>query len=292
MTPTTHTHTHTHICIGTDPFRPDTARGAIMGPKVEINSASDSTYYATVSSSSAMSFQLKIGSGSSHDMWGPMAELGEVMVDASVLSAVKVSWSGDDSNLFSSYEVYRIPRLSEEFEQALETNLNTVCGMHAYDPHNMEGPYVVSSSQNSYTFSDSAFITNVEYEFVVFAVPLNSPVDGFKASFKSAVTRVISDSSSSGGSSTETVGIVVGVVVVVCLVLAAIPVITLYRRTQRLEERLQYEMQDVRNVAGLGGRPVPKSDADQEGYGRIFIDGGGDDGAFDEDAMGGFQAME
>merc|ERR1712146_684137 len=95
----------------------------------------------------------------------------------------------------------------------------------------------------------------------------------------------------SSGAGAQTVGIIVGVVVVGCVLLAAIPVVTLYRRTQRLEERLQYEMQDVRNVAGMGGRPVPKDGADPEGYSNILIRNGGG-GSFDESAMGGFMPME
>ena len=269
-----------------DPFNPSVDHGALLGPKIDVQSAPDSMYYATVSSSSEMSFQLKVGSGTARDVWGPMEQtLGEVQVEVSNIQGVKVSWSTNSMELFSSYEVYRIPQSA----QTESVNLNTVCGMHEYDAHNLEGPYVVSSNKNSYLFEDGAFIPNIDYEFVVFAVPLNSPVDGFKASFKSASVKV--SESASSGTGTETVGIIVGVVVVTCLVLAAIPVITLYRRTQRLEERLQYEMQDVRNVAGLGGRSVPKDGRDSEGYGRIFIDDGGD-GAFDEEAMGGFLPME
>ena len=269
-----------------DPFHPSVDHGALLGPKIEIQSTSDSMYYATVSSSSEMSFQLKVGSGTAKNVWGPMEQtLGEVKVEVSNIEGVKVSWPTTNQGLFSSYELYRIPH-SESTETA---NLNTVCGMHEYSPHNLEGPYVVSSNENSYTFEDGAFINNVQYEFVVFAIPLSSPVEGFKASFKSAAQKV--SGSSSSGTGAQTVGIIVGVVVVTCVVLAAIPVITLYRRTQRLEERLQYEMQDVRNVAGMGGRPVPKDGADPEGYSNILIRNGGG-GSFDESAMGGFMPME
>ena len=50
-------------------------------------------------------------------------------------------------------------------------------------------------------------------------------------------------------------------------------------------------MQDVRNVAGMGGRPVPKDGADPEGYSNILIKNSGG-GSFDEEAMGGFMPME
>lgn len=272
----------------TDPFNPSTAHGALQGPKIEIASTMDSTYYATVSSSSEMSFQLKVGSGTSSNVYGPSSSLiGDVSVDVVSIAQVVVSWPSTHSSSYSSYEVYRIPKIQNG------VTLNTVCGMHDYNPHNLEGPYVVSSTETSYTFTDSAFISNVNYEFVVFAVPLSSPVDGFKASFGMFSTQITgTDNSGSGGSSTETVGIIVGVVVVVLLVLAAIPVLALYRRTQALEERLQYEMQDVRNVAGVGGMSVPKDGSNGDGYGRVLI-GGGD--LFDEEALGdmdGFQPME
>ena len=59
--------------------------------------------------------------------------------------------------------------------------------------------------------------------------------------------------SEGSSSNAKMIVIVVVAVVVVLLLLALVPVVRLYRKAQVLEERLQYEMQDVRNIAGVNG---------------------------------------
>lgn len=203
------------------------------------------------------------------------------------IDSVVVSWPGPPSGQTYAYEVYRVAGTSI----TSDTVLDTACGIDLYNPHASEGPFVPSQDGDalSFTFTDSAFIANIEYTFVVFALSPSGDAFAYPA-----VSKQISgsDSGSSSSGISSSVGVIIAVVVIVVLVLAAIPVCSLYRKTQALEERLQYEMQDVRNVAGVGGMRTPVVGSNADGYGKLYEDEDGLGGDFDDAALGDFAPME
>lgn len=65
------------------------------------------------------------------------------------------------------------------------------------------------------------------------------------AAYQTSTFRTTSEDSGSGAK----IGIIVACVVLGLVVLLGVPMYVLWRRNRRLERQLQYEMEDVRNVA-------------------------------------------
>jgi len=256
-----------HVCGESDcmdAMHPSKSGGALAGPVVSRAkaAATDAIYYVSVtglgdsdagsSSYDRSSFQLRMASGG-------MAS-SAAAIDASLKTAVEVeagsgvdrvalSWTAPEGGTAAwTYAVYRF--VEEEMRPG--DVLTTQCGLARFKPSPVQGPFAPEEGATTYAWEDGMFVADHMYHFVVLATP--PPGQGAFAQAYPVTSMQIGAGKSEGSSSNaKMIVIVVVAVVVVLLLLALVPVVRLYRKAQVLEERLQYEMQDVRNIAGVNG---------------------------------------
>lgn len=144
---------------------------------------------------------------------------------------------------------------------------NSACGVEELQAS------VTSTVQvnNELTATIGSLAEDTDYTVTLVAEVMRSGSVEQSAAYQTSTFRTTSDDHGSGAK----IGIIVACIVLALVVLLGVPMYVLWRRNRRLERQLQYEMEDVRNVATV------TTTAPASRTVRVCVRGGGEGAAVD-----------